>query len=399
MSKMNGLHIVIVPAWWPSPESPNAGVFFTDYARAFADAGAKVGVIYPDLVSMRHLTQGTSIPWIPRIVDEELHGVPVIRIRGLHTAAGFPSVHMNRFQRWLLRGLAHYEKRYGPPDVFHAMCAIPAGWACTHLEGEPRTPVVITEHTGPFSLVMTGDRGESLARQALAAAAAVVTVSKHSRSDMKKHDIDRDIAVCGNPVSPDFTAAALPGPRMDGPPRALFVGRLVKEKGVGEVMDAAQMLESQSSVSTVDWHFAGDGPMAPDLRKHFARNVPGAKLHMHGHCERSAVVKLMAESDFMVLPTHGETFGMTVAEALCMGLPVITTRGTACAEFVDRNNGMLAQPQSPAALAIALQKVITTPNAYDRAAIAARARRRFAASTVADWYAVLFHRIKKIRIE
>lgn len=399
MSKMNGLHVVIVPAWWPSPESPSAGIFFTDYARAFADAGAKVGVIYPDLVSVRQLGKGTSIPWFPRIMDEDVHGVPVIRIRGIHTAAGFPSVQMNRFQRWLLRGLGVYEQRHGTPALLHAMCAIPSGWACTQLEGDPKTPVVITEHTGPFSLVLTGDRGEACARQALAAATAVVTVSKHSRDDMKQHDIERNIAVCGNPVSPDFTTAPVPVERVDGPPRALFVGRLVAEKGVGEVMAAAQMLQTQSTVSNIDWHFAGDGPMDAELRRHFRRNVRSAKLHMHGLCERSAVVQLMAESDFLVLPTHGESFGMTVAEALCMGLPVITTRGTACAEFVDRSSGMLSQPKSSAALAIAVQKIITAPKSFDRAAIAARARRRFAASAVADWYAALFHKIKRTRIE
>jgi hypothetical protein len=41
MAVMTGIHVVIVPSWWPSPEQPINGIFHGDYARAFAAAGAK----------------------------------------------------------------------------------------------------------------------------------------------------------------------------------------------------------------------------------------------------------------------------------------------------------------------------------------------------------------------
>ena len=129
MSHLAGIHVLLVPAWWPSPEQPISGIFCTDYAQTFSAAGAKVGVVFPDLVSVQHLGKGTRIPWRPRLTVEDLSGVPVIRIRGLHTAFGRPALQMRRFRRWLRWGLREYRARYGEPDVLHAMCSIPAGWA------------------------------------------------------------------------------------------------------------------------------------------------------------------------------------------------------------------------------------------------------------------------------
>lgn len=387
---MQGLHIVVVPAWWPSPEQPGAGVFFCDYARAFAAAGARVGVVFPDLVSVRHLGKRTAVPWVPRLLEEDLDGVPVVRVRGWHTAFGRPWIQMHRFRRWLRRGLDAYTERCGAPDILHAMCAIPSGWACTHLHDQRARPTVITELTGPFSLVMTPRAGASYVRAALRRAASVAAVSDHLRADMRSAGIDREIGVCDIPVSDEFVSAPLPDRRRPGPMRALFVGRLVREKGLIELCAAAERMPDDPAV---EWHFAGDGPLAGDLRERFAESGRQTGLRLHGHCDRATLIRLMADSDFLVLPTHGETFGMAVVESLCMGLPVITTRGTSCGAFVDAASGLLVERGDVEALVGAIGAMVGDPARFDRVPIARRARVRFSASAVASWYADVFRRV------
>src|SRR5438105_13375226 len=99
MAEMSGMHILVVPSWWPSAGQPIRGIFFTDYVRAFAAARAKVGVLFPDMVSLRMLGRRlrhgllsanttTSLPLSARLFWEDLDGIPILRIRGLHTAFG-----------------------------------------------------------------------------------------------------------------------------------------------------------------------------------------------------------------------------------------------------------------------------------------------------------------------
>jgi len=97
-----GLHVVLVPTWYPTPEAPTGGRLFKEYLEAFSGAGARVGLLYPDLVDLgnwRHnatrrgylsrvLDMGLPPwPW-PVLREESEAGAPVVRVRGLHTSAG-----------------------------------------------------------------------------------------------------------------------------------------------------------------------------------------------------------------------------------------------------------------------------------------------------------------------
>ncbi len=390
MASMTGLHVLIIPSWWPSPEQPMNGVFLPNFAATFAEAGARVGVVYPDLISPRFLRRGRSIPVFPQLRTETTAGQPVFRIRGLHTALRLPSLQMRRFRTWLRRGLAAYRAQYGEPDVLQAMCAIPAGWACTHLDEPLARRVVVTEFTGPFSLTLKPRGASWYVRTALAKAAAVFALSPHGRGEMRAAGLTRDIEVCGIPVSELFLQQEIPPPRADRLLRALFVGRLVVEKGVGELAAAATTLGHSANV---EWHFAGDGPVKPAVAARFAAGRISDRLVLHGHCDRSTTARLMAESDFLVLPTYGETFGLAVAEALCAGLPVITSRGTACADFVGGADGLLTDRQNIPSLVAVLRKMIDTHGRFERQAIAARARARFSGASVAETYARAYRQL------
>ncbi|HVP09966.1 MAG TPA: glycosyltransferase family 4 protein [Phycisphaerae bacterium] len=390
MGSLTGLHVLIVPAWWPSPEQPMAGVFCTDYAAAFIEAGAKVGVVFPDLVSMRFLGEGAPIPLRPRVLTETTAGAAVVRVRGLHTALGQPWMQMHRYRRWLARGMEVYREMQGAPDILHAMCAIPPGWACSHLDDPLSKRVVVTEHTGPFSLALHPAAAERYVRAAMDQAAAVIAVSEHSRREIRAAGFHRPIGVIGNPVSAPFTTIPVSRDRRPGPFRAIFVGRIVYEKGVEELIEAAAMLGPGVNV---EWHFVGDGPMAVEVENRLLAAAVGDHLLMHGRCDRATVARLMAESDFLVLPTHGETFGLVVAEALCTGLPVLTTRGTACGDHVGENDGVLVEMDEPPSLAAGVRRLIEKYDRFDRPAIAARARQRFSGEAVAMRYSEVFRSV------
>jgi len=405
MARMTGLHIVIVPAWWPSPEQPMAGIFFADYARAFAAAGARIGVVYPNLVSLRHLPIGLRhrpgakvVPLVPRVSLETLDGgIPVVRIRGLHTALGCPALQMRRFRRWLRRGLAVYCSEHGRPDVLNAMCAIPAGWACTHLDGRRATPVVVTEHTGPFSLVMTRRAGVSYVRAALARATAVVAVSEPLRQEMLAAGVRGDgrIAVIGNPVDDVFVPSPLPAAALDANGRkvyrGLFVGRLEPLKGVAELIEAAIALAREPERGpTVDWHVAGYGPMERQIAERFSAAGLADRLMLHGFCEKKEIARLLSEAHFLILPSYGENCPLAICEALSAGRPVVTTEAPGCKAWVGEGDGTVARIGDAKSLADAVRRLLADDARWDWQGIAARAGARCSGAAIAGRYAELF---------
>ena len=112
-----GLHIVLVPTWFPTPERPTGGRIFQEYVQAFTGAGARVGVLYPDLVDLKNLTIHAGedgywdrvksmrlppTPW-PTLHEEMFFGAPVVRMRGLHTSLGRKERRIDRYAAWLSR--------------------------------------------------------------------------------------------------------------------------------------------------------------------------------------------------------------------------------------------------------------------------------------------------------
>lgn len=105
---------------------------------------------------------------------------------------------------------------------------------------------------------------------------------------------------------------------------ALFVGRLSPEKGIDTLLTAWSSLD-------IPLRIVGDGPL---------RNTIGVssapEIVCVGRQPPEAVAREMARAKLLVMPSVWyETFGMTVVEAFCQGLPVVASRLGAMAEIVE----------------------------------------------------------------
>lgn len=83
--------------------------------------------------------------------------------------------------------------------------------------------------------------------------------------------------------------------------------------------------------------------------------------------------KLMASLDLFVLPSHQETFGLVVLEAMASGTAVIATDAGGPPEILDEKSALFA-PKSPQSLANALEKFITS--ASERRTLGSQLRER-----------------------
>ncbi|MGZ8697601.1 MAG: glycosyltransferase family 4 protein [Gaiellaceae bacterium] len=140
------------------------------------------------------------------------------------------------------------------------------------------------------------------------------------------------------------------------PAEVLYAGRLSPEKGVLELLDAAQGLNLV---------VAGDGPLRD--RVPFARGfVPHDELQ-----------QLYARAAVVACPSRREGFGVACLEAMAHGRPVVATRvGGLLDLVVDGETGIVVPPRDAAALRSALERLLADPDLRHRLGAAGRDRAR-----------------------
>ena len=144
------------------------------------------------------------------------------------------------------------------------------------------------------------------------------------------------------------TQMNLPLPLGDGRPVVLTVARLVPQKGVQCLLEAAARLPD------VLFLVAGEGPDRAALEQKAIGDGVGQRVVFLGH--RRDVPQLLARCDVFVLPSLYEGLPVSVIEAMAAGKPVIATRVGGIEEAVkDRITGLLVPPADGTALAEALQ--------------------------------------------
>jgi glycosyltransferase involved in cell wall biosynthesis len=146
------------------------------------------------------------------------------------------------------------------------------------------------------------------------------------------------------------------------PPRFfLFVGRLVPEKGVFNLLEAYAKLESNLR-SEVGLVFAGDGVAREKLAQQAKRIAPGS-VSFPGFAQREDLADLYALAEALVLPTHSDPWGLVVNEAMACGLPIIVSGVAGCAADLveDGWNGYVVPPRDAEKLTAAIASLARQP--------------------------------------
>lgn len=141
----------------------------------------------------------------------------------------------------------------------------------------------------------------------------------------------------------------------------VFVGRLTIDKGIVELVDAFERALEQGSHAELLLL----GPFENDLLKNRPDVVERIKKHPHMHAVgfKTDVERYLACSDFMVLPSYREGFGVVVIQAAAMGLPTIGSDIYALRDFIkEGETGSLVAVQDTQALVRALRKFFDDPN-------------------------------------
>jgi len=182
--------------------------------------------------------------------------------------------------------------------------------------------------------------------------------------------------------------------------RILFVGRLVPEKGIFDLLNAFSIL--LRNVQNVELLIVGSGSSSMQIQiSQLVENLKiGGKVKFLGSIEYSNMPQIHNLADVFCLPsiptkTWAEQFGYSMVEAMACGKPVVSTSTGSIPEVVkDRATGILVKPNDPRGLESALEELIL--NKQERDAFGRNARewvlQKFEANKVAGQLANIYSR-------
>lgn len=366
------MKVAFVSTLYPTGREVAHGTFIRDQARALTDAGCDVVVLHINLRSPRTLGRGHHAPSETEAAGP---GAPAV-LRWNGWSAGPRSV-PPLARRGARELLDRYVSTHGVPDIVHGHFCFGAGAAAASIAQATGARLVITEHSTEFARGRAIGWRKEAVRRAATAADALIAVSADLAARLKDV-VGRDSVVIPNVIDVD----AFP-PRQAGPekrqPHIVSVGSLTEKKGYDLLLRGLALLPPDGWRATI----VGEGPERASLSSLAEELQIGSRLSMPGVLDRPGIDALMSEASVFVSSSRHETFGVAVAEALSVGVPVVTTRSGGPEAFVGSPFGVVVNPE-PGSIADGIGEVLVGGLTFEPQASHDRIRALFGPDVIAE---------------
>lgn len=391
-STMRKLHVLVLPSWYPTHYAPLSGVFFYEQAQALRKAGVRVGVVYPDLRSLRTLRINNFFENRFQLVTCEENGVNTVRLLGWNV----PNA---RLRARLFIGATKYLvnkyiEKYGKPDLVHAHSVLWGGVAAREVQRRFGIPYVVTEHSSAYGRGLIRKWEEPLIRAVLQDAASIVAVSRSLSASLKAYAPDEHINVIPNLVNTDFFTLP-PRPRSKKPFKFLTVASLTPNKAIDVLLYSFAFAFPNEHVLL---EIGGAGEQRSVLERLVEELGLASRVKFLGSLDRNSVRQAMWKANAFVLPSYVETFGVVLIEAMATGLPLISTRSGGPEDIVTEDVGLLVNPGDVNQLSFALRRLVMEYSSFNEPTIRNRAIDSFREEVVVNRLLDLYNQVLELEV-
>lgn len=136
----------------------------------------------------------------------------------------------------------------------------------------------------------------------------------------------------------------------------VFVGSLIKTKGVNELFDAFVICQQQHPKLTLD--IVGEGPMKSILKDKIKNHNLSDNIKLHGSVALPTVAEIIRNASILILPSYREGVPNVLLESFACGTPVIATKVGGIPEVVNEDVGILVNVKNSDALAKAMNEAL-----------------------------------------
>jgi glycosyltransferase involved in cell wall biosynthesis len=335
--------ILVIPSWYPTIQSPTIGSFCREQSELVSDCFDS-RVIYPKLrvISKKATLQRVFHPNGSKISNNLLGKIPGVELEA-EVSSFLSFTHQINFLVGQVRSYLQSMVMEGwAPDIIHAHGTMYGGIVAAGLGRSLHIPVIITEHHSLLVADFDATRW-SFYKNAQESADLIVTVSNELKKMILMNGIQCDAIVVGNLIDEDLFRPEEYKDRV-GPFRILFIAVPAFAK------DIPTFIKALGSVKRSGFTSFEASMIIPEVAADLTRE------DIVGLCKENGVIEnciilgntdhelmpgIMNSCDVLVSTSITETFGLSVAEALMCGKPVIVTRSGGVEDFINNKNGIL----------------------------------------------------------
>jgi glycosyltransferase involved in cell wall biosynthesis len=268
------------------------------------------------------------------------------------------------------------------PDIVHVHVPVKAGIIGLWLKRKLGLPLVVTEHWGiynnqaPDRFIGRSIWFKNLVKRVVKNADVFLPVSKNLGDSINELVVKRSFTVVNNVVD---TQLFYYNPSNNLP---LFwfvhVSMMNSNKNPKGLLKA--FAEATKINRNIRLRMIGDA--SDELIAYTDELGIGDFVVYTGILSQDKVAQLMQQSNVFILFSNYENMPCVIAEALCCGLPVVSTNVGGVSESVDEGNGILIQPKNVEQLTVQMKVLVDDYDKFDRTKISSEATARYSYQTI-----------------
>jgi len=360
------MKVLWITSVYPSEENPGIGVFHETQVRALTSLGVEVTVINPIPLNTSIIRvwkkkyRKKNLPYL-----EKRNGVKVYRPVYRATPGQLRWFQPDkRIARSILNTLKKENLHF---DFIHAHFAMPSGGAARIIAAECQKPWLLTLHGSDVHIYPSFSRSaERIFQKTVKSADEVIAVGKHLAIAAERKT-GRECTPL--PIGIDLTTFKITDTSIWKAKRKgeltlpkskkiiLYIGRLVKEKGIFELANALPFLPAEYVVV-----YVGDGPEKERLQR---QEMYNERLFLVGQIPNDKVREYILASDIFILPSYSEGLPTVVIEAMALKIPIICTNVGGIPDLFGKYSNLLIQPKSVQDIVTRVKELMANPIFYE----------------------------------
>ncbi|MFN4367967.1 MAG: glycosyltransferase [Acinetobacter sp.] len=354
------MHILIIPSWYPQFSGDIGGSFFREQAIALKKSGCTVGVIYPQVRSLKNIKSILKKPYGLTVEDDE--GVNTIRWYAVNFIPKNKKYNKSHWIKIALKLFETYVEQFGKPDIIHVHSMLYAGFAAQLISEKYGISYVVTEHSTAFARNLISLDEISSLKQVVRDAKVCIAVSNEFSSLLNKLFEIQKWTYIPNIVNDEFISFEK---TLDTEEYFTFITVCFLEKKKRVDLLISSFAKAFKDNKKVRLKIGGDGVLMSELKILAKELGIESQVIFLGKLSRQQVKEEMALSNAFVLSSEYETFGVVLVEALALGKPLIATKCGGPESIVAPEVGYLIPKNSEREMTNALLELHQNWNKFD----------------------------------
>ncbi len=375
------IKVLWLASWYPNAMNPLTGDFIKRQAEAVSSI-IPVSVVfagkYPDgIIPTNILHSGSDDRKYEKLEEHILYYTAKSSLKVFNkwkAAMAYFKIHLK-----FIQGL---QKKNELPDLVHVHVAMKAGLIALYIKWKYKIPYILTEHwTGYYSDANDSLKKKSLlyryfTRRIINNAIRFLPVSEDLGHYINKNWTPVSFQKIPNVVNTDLFYPSIKN--IQSTFRFIHVSSLIDQKNPKGIVRSFIELRKQN----FDAELVMAGPVSVDLLDYISRNNSEKRIQCTGTISYEQVSMEIRKASALILFSFYENMPCVILEALCAGIPVISTRVGGVPEVISNHNGILIEAGNEIELLEAMKKMMLNFSRFDRDQISRLATNQFSYQTI-----------------